>query len=58
MPRKGDWTPDEILLTVWAHHEVLAGAPRGRVVADLAAELRRAETATDAAVKAVGTGPG
>ena len=54
--REGDWTPDEILLTIWAHHEIAAGAQREAVIASLAEELRRHPTAVDAALSAVDGG--
>jgi hypothetical protein len=57
--RRGDWTPDEIVLTIWAHHEIQAQRNRqGAILADLVAELGREPKAVEAAVAAVAGGPG
>lgn len=50
--RTGDWTPDEILLTLEAHFLILEGASTQRVVAELAAELHRLEGPVRDAIRA------
>lgn len=53
--RSGDWTPDEVLLTIEAYKAIARGGNRQSVIAALAAELHRAESAVSAALDALRT---
>jgi hypothetical protein len=55
--RTGEWTPDEVWLTMEAHLDIAVGQPPDQVIQNLAAELNREESAVRAAVDAVRGGP-
>jgi len=52
--RRGEWTPDEVVLTIEAWVQIREGADRKTTVDSLAKELNREPNAVDAAARAVG----